>query len=39
LLTPDGQMSADVQWFSQWLSDALRAEFPQAFTVAGRGPL
>ncbi|WP_287810617.1 LysR substrate-binding domain-containing protein [Pseudomonas sp.] len=39
LLTPAGQMSADVQWFSQWLSDALRAEFPQAFAVAERGPL
>ncbi|EIK94321.1 LysR family transcriptional regulator [Pseudomonas sp. M47T1] len=31
LLTPSGHMSADVQWFEQWLGDALRGEFPGAF--------
>ncbi len=27
LLTPGGQLSADVQWFEQWLVEALRGEF------------
>jgi len=31
LLTPTGQLSADVQWFEQWLAEALRAEFAGAF--------
>lgn len=35
LLTPSGQLSADVQWFQQWLGDALREEFAGAFDAAG----
>ncbi len=35
LLTPSGQMSADVQWFEQWLGDALREEFAGAFDAGG----
>ncbi|MOA31125.1 Glycine cleavage system transcriptional activator [compost metagenome] len=31
LLTPPGPVSADVEWFLEWVSAALREEFPQAF--------
>ncbi|MGF6691530.1 LysR family glycine cleavage system transcriptional activator [Metapseudomonas resinovorans] len=31
LLTPPGPVSADVEWFSQWISAALREDFPESF--------
>jgi LysR family glycine cleavage system transcriptional activator len=31
LLTPPGPASADVEWFLEWISGALREEFPEAF--------
>ncbi|MCY1261412.1 Glycine cleavage system transcriptional activator [compost metagenome] len=31
LLTPPGPVSADVEWFLEWISGALREEFPEAF--------
>ncbi|MDH4566415.1 LysR family transcriptional regulator [Pseudomonas sp. BN414] len=31
LLTPPGPVSADVEWFSEWIAAVLREEFPEAF--------
>lgn len=30
LITPAGESTADIDWFAQWLADALRDEFPEA---------
>ncbi|MFZ6049981.1 LysR substrate-binding domain-containing protein [Pseudomonas sp. CR3202] len=32
LLTPPGRVTADVEWFLEWISGALREEFPEAFS-------
>ncbi|AOE85275.1 LysR substrate-binding domain-containing protein [Pseudomonas sp. TCU-HL1] len=32
LLTPPGPVSADVQWFSDWIAGALKEDFPEAFS-------
>lgn len=36
LLMPVGGMSEDTEWFLEWLSAALREEFPEAFVIGQR---